>query len=142
VIEFALDTNACIALINGSSLPVRRRFKQALAESSVVCVSTVALYELWYGVAKSARRDYNTERVQAFLAGPIVILDFDDADARAAGDVRALLDRAGRPVGAYDALLAGQALRRGLTLVTANTREFERVDDLMWEDWSVPPEGP
>ena len=142
MIEFALDTNACIALINGSSLPVRRRFKQALAESSVVCVSTVALYELWYGVAKSARRDYNTERVQAFLAGPIVILDFDDADARAAGDVRALLDRAGRPVGAYDALLAGQALRRGLTLVTANTREFERVDDLMWEDWSVPPEGP
>ena len=42
-----------------------------------------------------------------------------------------------RPIGAYDALLAGQAVRRGFTLVTANVREFERVDDLMWEDWSV-----
>lgn len=137
MIEYALDTNACLALINGSSLPVRRRFKQALAERSVVCVSAVALHELWSGVAKSARRDYDTERVQAFLAGPIVVLDFDDADARAAGEVRAVLEREGRPVGAFDALLAGQAVRRGLTLVTANTREFDRVDDLRWEDWSA-----
>ncbi len=88
-------------------------------------------------MAKSARRDYNTERVQAFLSGPISILPFDEADGRAAGEVRALLEREGRPVGAYDALLAGQAVRRGITLVTSNVREFERVDDLMWEDWSA-----
>ena len=137
MIEYALDTNACIALINGSSLPVRRRFKRALAERSVVCVSAVALHELWCGVARSVRRDYDTERVQTFLAGPIVVLDFDDADARAAGEVRAVLEREGRPVGVYDALLAGQAVRRGLTLVTANTGAFDRVDDLMWEDWSA-----
>lgn len=136
MIEYALDTNACIALINGSSLPVRRRFKQALADGSVVCVSSVALHELWYGVAKSERRDYNTERVQAFLSGPVHVLPFDEADGRAAGEVRALLERERRPIGAYDSLLAGQAVRRGLTLVTANIREFERVDGLMWEDWS------
>jgi tRNA(fMet)-specific endonuclease VapC len=136
MIEYTLDTNACIALINGSSLPVRRRFKEALAARSVVCVSTVAIYELWYGVAKSARRDYNTERVQAFLAGPIQVLPFDDADGRAAGEVRALLEQERRPIGAYDSLIAGQAARRGITLVTANVREFERVDGLMWEDWS------
>lgn len=136
MIEYALDTNACIALINGSSVLVRRRFKDALAEGAVVCVSTIALYELWYGVAKSARRDYNTERLQAFLAGPINVLPFDDADARAAGEVRALLEQERRPIGAYDSLLAGQAVRRGFTLVTANVREFERVDGLMWEDWS------
>ncbi len=138
MIEYALDTDACIALINGSSVPVRRRFKQALADRSVVCVSSVALHELWYGVAKSERRDYNTERVQAFLAGPIHVVPFDDADARAAGEVRALLERERRPIGAYDSLLAGQAVRRGFTLVTANIREFERVDGLMWEDWSTP----
>lgn len=138
MIEYALDTNACIALINGKSLLVRSRFKQALAEGSVVCLSTVALYELWYGVANSSRRDYNTERVQAFLSGPIVILPFDEADARAAGEVRALLEQERRPIGAYDSLLAGQAVRRGITLVTANVREFERVDGLMWEDWSRP----
>jgi tRNA(fMet)-specific endonuclease VapC len=138
LIEYSLDTNACIALINGSSVPVRRRFKEALAAGSVVCVSTVAVHELWYGVAKSARRDYNTERVQAFLSGPVRLMAFDDADARAAGEVRALLEEERRVIGAYDSLLAGQAARRGMTLVTANVREFERVDGLMWEDWSRP----
>ena len=137
MIEYSLDTNACIALINGSSVPVRRRFKEALTAGSVICVSTVAVHELWYGVAKSARRDYNTERVQAFLSGPVRLMAFDDADARAAGEVRALLEQERRPIGAYDSLLAGQAARRGFTLVTANSREFERVDGLMWEDWSV-----
>jgi tRNA(fMet)-specific endonuclease VapC len=136
MLEYSLDTNACIALINGSSVPVRRRFKQALAEGSVVCVSTVAIHELWYGVAKSQKRDYNTERVRAFLSGPIHVLEFDDADARATGEVRAMLEQECRPIGAYDAQLAGQAVRRGFTLVTANVREFERVDGLQWEDWS------
>lgn len=138
MIEYTLDTNACIALINGTSVPVRRRFKEVLAEGSVVCVSTVALHELWYGVSKSTKREYNTERVQVFLSGPIRLMAFDDADARAAGEVRALLEQERRPIGAYDSLLAGQAARRGMTLVTANIREFERVDGLMWEDWSRP----
>lgn len=136
MIEYALDTNACIALINGTSVTVRSRLKRALAEGGVVCVSTMVLHELWYGVAKSTRRDYNTERVQMFLAGPLAVLEFDDADARAAGEVRAELERQAVPIGAYDALIAGQAVRRGLTLVTANTREFARVEGLMWEDWS------
>lgn len=138
MIEYTLDTNACIALINGTSVPVRRRFKQVLAEGSVVCVSTVALHELWSGVSKSTKREYNTERVRVFLSGPIRLMAFDDADARAAGEVRALLEQERRPIGAYDSLLAGQAARRGMTLVTANIREFERVDGLMWEDWSRP----
>lgn len=137
MIEYTLDTNACIALINGTSVPVRRRFKEVLAEGSVVCVSTVALHELWYGVSKSTKHEYNTERLQVFLSGPIRLMAFDDADARAAGEVRALLEQERRPIGAYDSLLAGQAARRGMTLVTANIREFERVDGLMWEDWSL-----
>lgn len=137
MIEYTLDTNACIALINGSSVTVRSRFKRALDDRGVVCVSTVVLHELWYGASKSARRDHNTERVQTFLSGPIEILPFDDADARAAGEVRALLEQAGTPIGAYDALIAGQAVRRGITLVTANVREFARVDGLMREDWAL-----
>ena len=137
MIEYTLDTNACIALINGSSVTVRSRLKRALDGGGVVCVSAVVLHELWYGVSKSARRDHNTERVQTFLSGPIEILPFDDADARAAGEVRALLEQAGTPIGAYDALIAGQAVRRGITVVTANAREFARVDGLMWEDWAL-----
>ena len=138
MIEYCLDTNACIAIINGTSVPVRSRLKQVLADGSVVCVSSVVLHELWYGVAKSARRESNTERVQAFLSGPFEILAWDDADARAAGEVRGSLEQQGQMIGAYDALIAAQAARRGITLVTANTREFARVDGLMWEDWARP----
>ncbi len=71
MIEYCLDTNVCIAIINGSSVPVRARMKAVLAAGSVVCVSSVVLHELWYGVAKSARQESNTERVRAFLSGPI-----------------------------------------------------------------------
>jgi len=136
VIEYVLDTNACIALINGTSIPVRREFTRALAEGSVVCVSSVAVHELWYGVSKSARLEANTARVQTFLGGPIEVLEFDDADARAAGALRAELERTGQSIGAYDTMIAAQAVRRGITLVTADTKDFARVDGLMWEDWS------
>lgn len=136
MIEYCLDTNVCIDLIRGSSVPVRRRFKDAIDEGSVLCVSSVVLHELWYGVAKSADRDRNVERLQAFLSGPFEILQWDDADARAAGQVRSQLERDGQSIGAYDSLIAAQAVRRGITLVTANTKEFKRVDGLMWEDWA------
>ena len=136
MIEYCLDTNVCIDLIRGSSVPVRRRFKEAIGDGSVLCVSSVVLHELWYGVAKSANRERNTERLQTFLSGPIEILEWDDADARAAGEVRSQLEGEGQMIGAYDALIAAQAIRRGITLVTANTREFKRVDGLMWEDWA------
>ena len=136
MIEYSLDTNLCIALINGTSLPARTMVVEALGEGSVLCISTVVLHELWYGVAKSARPDHNAARVQTFLAGPVEILPFDEADARAAGDVRARLERAGTPIGAYDTMIAGQAVRRGLTVVTADSDDFSRVDDLMWEDWA------
>ena len=64
-------------------------------------------------------------------------LCFDEDDARAAGTVRAELETVGRPVGAYDVLLAGQARRHRATLVTSNTKEFARVQGLKWEDWAA-----
>jgi tRNA(fMet)-specific endonuclease VapC len=65
------------------------------------------------------------------------MLDLDPEDARKAGEVRAALESVGRPIGAYDLLIAGQALRRGSCLVTANVSEFARIPELIWEDWSV-----
>ena len=73
---------------------------------------------------QSARSAANSERLAVFLA-PFEALPFDDDDARAAGAIRAALEQAGTPIGAYDTLLAGQALHRNLTLVTANVAEFE-----------------
>ena len=101
-------------------------------------VSSIAVFELWYGVGKSTRQDFNRKRLEVFLSGPIVVLPFEDADARTAGALRASLETSGRPIGAYDLLIAAQALRHGLTLVTANVSEFSRVTGLAWQDWANP----
>ena len=69
------------------------------------------------------------------MSGPVSLLPFDDEDAKAAGSVRAALEKRGRPIGAYDLLLAGQAIRHQMTLITANVSEFSRVKELDWEDW-------
>ncbi len=133
---YLLDTNACIALINGKPAAVRTRFKKTLDSGAQVVVPTIVAFELWYGVEKSAQRQANAERVEVFFAGPISLLPFDDEDAKISGFLRAGLELAGRPMGAYDLLIAAQALRHKMTLVTANAREFARVKGLIWEDWS------
>ena len=133
--DYLLDTNACIALNKGEPASVRGAFDRALKVGAQVWVPTIVLYELWYGVVKSARPKESAEDLATFLAGPVRVLIFDEEDAREAGDVRASLERIGKPIGAYDVLIAGQARRRGLTLVTANAKEFGRVKGLAWEDW-------
>jgi tRNA(fMet)-specific endonuclease VapC len=134
-VRYLLDTNACIAVINGRPRTVRARLHDVLSRGEEVGVSAIALFELWYGVAKSGRVDANTERLAVFLA-PLGTLHFTDEDARSAGVIRHELERAGTPIGAYDTLIAGQALQRGLTLVTANVAEFQRVGGLRWENWA------
>jgi tRNA(fMet)-specific endonuclease VapC len=132
---YLLDTNACIALINGTSEPVRKRFAKAVESGEHVCVASVSVYELWYGVAKSAQTEANTLRLKMFLSGSVRVLEFGEEDARCAGEIRNSLERMGKPIGTYDLLIAGQALSRKLTLVTANTKDFARVKSLVWEDW-------
>jgi tRNA(fMet)-specific endonuclease VapC len=134
---YLLDTNACIALINGTEVNVRRRFQRAVARESMILLSSIVAFELWYGVAKSQRKESNTQRLETFFAGPLEWTLFDEDDARAAGAVRAELEKVGKPIGAYDVLLAGQARRRGATLVTSNAKEFTRVQGLKWEDWAA-----
>lgn len=136
---YLLDTNTCVALINGTPKEVRRRFRRAIAREATVLVSSVVAFELWYGVAKSERRDVNAERLNAFLSGPLEWIDFDEDDAREAGTVRVELECAGKPIGAYDVLIAGQARRRRATLVTSNGRAFDRISGLKREDWAVAP---
>ena len=132
---YLLDTNACIAVINGRPAEVRDRLTKVFARGETIAVSTITLYELWYGVAKSARVEANTERLTVFV-GPLEALAFDAEDARFAGMVRAALERAGKPIGAYDSMIAGQTLRHVAMLVTANVHEFERVPGLRWENWA------
>jgi tRNA(fMet)-specific endonuclease VapC len=135
-VSYLLDTNACIAIINGRPKTVRARLHEVFRRKQQVGLSSIALFELWYGVGKSVRVEANAERLAVFLA-PLETLPFADEDARVAGMIRAELERAGRPMGAYDTLIAGQALHRGLILVTANVAEFQRVGGLRWENWAA-----
>ena len=110
--------------------------QKATAAGGRILVSSIATFELWYGVGKSTKQEFNRKRLETFLAGPILVLPFEDADARVAGSVRAALEAIGKPIGAYGLLMAAQALRHQLTLVTANVSEFSRVKGLAWQDWA------
>jgi tRNA(fMet)-specific endonuclease VapC len=137
-VDYLLDTNACIALINDRPPTVRARLEKAKTTGARILVSSIAVFDLWYGVGKSTRHDFNRKRLEAFLSGPILVVPFEDADARSAGVLRASLEASGKPIGAYDLLIAGQALRHQLTLVTSNVSEFSRVKGLSWQDWRRP----
>ena len=130
--RYLLDTNACIALLNGSppSL-VDRVWRHTPSEFGLPAPVT---YELFYCAFKSKYTNRNLELLDRIA---IEVVPFDAADARAAGAVRANLEAIGRPIEPLDSLIAGQALARRLILVTANTQEFVRVEGLHCEDWSI-----
>ena len=132
-----LDTNVVVAAINRRIPRVRERLIQALGGGEVVGIPAIVLFEIWYGIWKSARPQQNAANLEAFLALPVTPWPFEPQDAGEAGDIRAVLARAGTPIGPYDVLIAGQARRRGAMLVTANEREFARVPGLRIEDWAA-----
>ena len=134
---FLLDTNACIAALNGRPAVVRDRIVRTREAGSEIAVSSIAIFELWHGIERSARAARNVDRLTIFRDS-VLVLPFDEDDARTAGSLEADLRTRGTPIGPYDVLIAGQAVRRSLTLVTANAREFSRVQGLRWEDWSQP----
>jgi tRNA(fMet)-specific endonuclease VapC len=132
-----LDTNVIIVSFNNPASPVRTRINQARDDGIPLAVSAIVAFELWSGAAKSGHRQRNTERLVDFFTGPIQILPLDAEDAREAGDIRAALERMGKPIGPYDILIAAQARRRNALLATANTREFARVPGLNTEYWAA-----
>jgi tRNA(fMet)-specific endonuclease VapC len=134
--KVALDTNICIALMNRSSVPARRRL--ASYPPGHVVMSAVVLFELLHGAMKSARPGANLANVRdlRLLVRPV---DFNEDDAAEASRVRRQLENAGTPIGPYDTLIAGHARARGLVLATNNIREFSRVPGLVVEDWLADP---
>lgn len=134
--SYLLDTNVCIALINGTPRQVRRRYLQSTGREPVPFTSSIVAHELWYGVAKSDRVAQNANRLITFLNQAVAVLDYSAKDAQAAGEIRAELERQGQRIGEYDTLIAGQAFSRNLILVIANTREFAHVKNLVVEDWT------
>jgi tRNA(fMet)-specific endonuclease VapC len=135
--RYLLDSNICIAILNKRTSQVLEvHVDTAIQRGDGLYIATIVLNELWFGVAKSHRVQANSSNLSRFLQPPFHVLEFDRTDARTAGEIRAELARRGTPIGPYDTLIAGQALARGLTLVTANTREFARVDGLKLANWT------
>lgn len=134
--NYLLDTNTCIALTRQEASAVRGRFEREIAGGARPGVSAIAVFELWCGVGKSVHKEANARRLSLLFGAPIDVIPFDGSDAQAAGGIRADLEPVGRPIGPYDILIAGQAIARDLILVTANQREFGRIQGLRWEDWS------
>ncbi|MFA6117004.1 MAG: type II toxin-antitoxin system VapC family toxin [Sphingomonas sp.] len=128
---YSLDSNIVIALMAGNSTVRSRIIAQ---EPGSIFLSSIVLHDLMFGAFNSQRVETNLVKLER-LAFPL--LPFDEADARAAGEVRAALKRLGSPIGTLDVLIAGQALARDLIMVTANCREFERVKGLLVEDWTA-----
>src|SRR5258707_14129525 len=114
--DYLLDANSCIALNKGEPASVRARFDKAVHAGARVWVSTVVLYELWYGVAKSARPKETGEDLATFLAGPVGVLGFEEEDAREAGGGTAFMEGIGKTNGASDILISGQGFNHKLSL--------------------------
>ena len=131
MLRYLLDTNLCIRVLRERPAGMRERFN---LEADSLCISTIVLTELLHGAAKSDRPAHNRNEVERFAAR-LEVLAFDAVAADHAADIRAVLERRGQPIGAYDLLIAGHARSRGLTVITGNLAEFGRVDGLRCEDW-------
>jgi tRNA(fMet)-specific endonuclease VapC len=131
MLEYMLDTNICNYVIKNRPVALRERFDQ-LAEA--LCISTITLGELLYGVENSARRSQNLEAVEQFTAR-LEVMPFSAKAAAHFGQVRAELARLGTPCGAYDMLIGAHARSEGLMLVTNNVREFQRIPGLRVDNW-------
>lgn len=131
---YLLDTNACIRILNGQSVPLVGRLRRETPHEIHLC--SIVKAELIYGAHRSARPAENMRLLTRFFE-PYESLSFDDRCAEAYGRIRGDLERSGMIIGPNDLIIAATAVTHRLTLVTANTREFQRVIGLEIENWEL-----
>jgi tRNA(fMet)-specific endonuclease VapC len=136
-VTLTLDTNVFIEIVRNKSKSVRERFYESLAAETHMVASLVVVHELHVGCELHHDPAAELTRVR-FALSRIEIEPFEEADMTAAAKLSAALIKRGQTIGPYDLLIAGQALARDWTVVTANTREFARIDGLNVIDWTAP----
>ncbi len=134
MIRYMLDTNTIAYARNRKPACVLERLLQH--DPSEICISSITMAELEYGVFNSSKPLQNRTALLMFLSG-ITILPFDTDASLDYGDIRYKLKTSGAIIGGNDLLIAAHARSQGLTLVTHNTKEFSRVENLQLEDWAV-----
>lgn len=130
--KYLLDTNICVYIIKERPRQVLDRFQ--IQNVGEIAISTITIAELEYGASKSQMPSKNREGLTKFLM-PLEVVDFDVADALEYGIIRSDLEQKGQIIGSMDMLIAAHAIAKGLTLVTNNLREFQRVRGLVLENW-------
>ncbi|BAY95775.1 MULTISPECIES: type II toxin-antitoxin system tRNA(fMet)-specific endonuclease VapC [unclassified Tolypothrix] len=132
--KFLLDTNTCIIYLRGKNATLKQKLESTATKDIAVC--SIVKAELFYGSMKSANPQRNLSLQQQFLA-QFTSLPFDDLAAMTFGTIRSQLEVLGTPIGAYDLQIAAIALTNNLTLITHNTREFQRINNLVISDWEI-----
>jgi len=130
--KYMLDTNICIYIIKKQPSDVLSRFEDISVGD--ICISSITLSELTYGVQKSQHKQKNMEALKAFIL-PLEIAPFDDNAAFCYGDIRKALEKKGTPIGSMDLMIAAHAQSLNSILVTNNEKEFSRVHKLKHENW-------
>ena len=130
--NFLIDTNICIYIINKHPPEVIQKFKDS--EVGQIAISSITVSELQYGVPKSKYRGHNLKRLEEFLT-PSQILPYDEYAAKYYGEIRSQLENQGTIIGPLDLLIAAHALSQNLILVTNNEKEFKRIPSLKVENW-------
>jgi len=131
---YLLDTNCCIVYLNGRNLTLKSKLENHRDSDIAVC--SVVKSELFYGSQKSKNPEKSLAKQQLFL-NRFYSYPFDDKCAEIFGFIRKKLEEKGTPIGAYDLQIGSIALRNNLILVTHNTKEFSRIDGLIYEDWEI-----
>jgi tRNA(fMet)-specific endonuclease VapC len=129
--RWMLDTDTCIALIKKNSNALKKLSGKSIGQ---VGISSITLGELAYGASKSSRSNDAHAALGEFLMA-LEVAEFDEQAAMCYGAVRASLAQRGKLIGPLDTLIAGHAISIDVVLVTHNTREFSRVEELRLEDW-------
>ena len=130
---YMLDTNICIYVMKNKPERALKRFEKEINRG--ICISSITLAELEYGMKHSSNPTKNERALLKFLL-PLRILSFESSAASAYGEIRAYLQKQGTPIGPLDMLIAGHARSKELILVTNNVREFARVPELKLENWA------
>jgi tRNA(fMet)-specific endonuclease VapC len=132
--RYMLDTDTCSYIMKRSNAAVLKRLGKVPVNE--VCISVITKSELLYGVELSPRRQQDETALTAFF-GYVEVLDFPDRASAHYATIRADLKKQGTMIGANDLFIAAHARCLGLTLVTNNTREFQRVRNLAIENWAT-----
>ena len=130
--RYLLDTTVISDFTRGEPAVLSRLKATAKRE---VSISTVTAMEIEYGLLLNPSRARKIEPVIRALLTDLAVFPYEQEDASATAAVRAALAKRGTPIGPFDLMIAGTALRRGLLMVTSNSNEFARVSGLNLEDW-------